>query len=67
MRSWLLPFAVMLLWIILVAPLVGIFAAGLSGLAIAVVWEIVWLVKDLVNIWRYPYRDRGPSDVWKYR
>lgn len=67
MMSWLIPFAVMLGWIILVAPLIGVVAAALSGLAIALTWEVVWLVIDLISIWRHPYRDRGPSDLWKYR
>ena len=66
MRSWLIPFAVSLAWIILAAPLIGILAAVLSGLAVAVVWELVWFVKDVIDIWRHPYRDRGESDLHKY-
>jgi hypothetical protein len=66
MKSWLIPFGVSLVWFILVAPLVGIPVAGLSGFVLAVVWELIWFIRDAIDIWRYPYRDRGESDLWKY-
>lgn len=66
MTSWLIPFAVMLGWIILVAPLIGVVAAGVSGWTIAMIVILVRGVAGLISIWRYPYRDRGESDLWKY-
>ena len=61
-----LKFAVMAAWVFATAPIVGVFAAALSGFVIAVSFELIRFVIGVVRIYRDPLSFKPDKDFFNY-